>query len=255
MASALHSAAVSRAAEVQAAIAQVRDPEIDETVAALNFIVGTVIDGDSVTVTLRLPTFWCPANFVFLMGGDIRDAVLGLPWVRHFKFELVDHFAADEISRGISEKQSFAQVFPREASKDFGDLRLTFDKKAFLMRQAALVGYMRRAGFNDQVLTQMSVAELDGLAAAKGGELKVLASDYLAKRRDIGLSDQDRAITTAEGDGIEACGLPQHLRDARKVTMSAQSNGEMCRILMSARLSGAACAAHGHAPHSEKGNS
>lgn len=244
---------MTREAEVQSAIAAVRDPEIDETVAALNFIVGTEIDGDSVTVTLRLPTFWCPANFVFLMGGDIRDAVLALPWVRSFKFELVDHFAADEISRGISERQSFAQVFPRHAENDLGDLRLAFDKKAFLMRQEALVGFMRRAGFGDEFLIRMSVADLDGFADAKDGELKTLAGDYLAKRRDVGLANDGLAITTVEGEAIDAGALPQHLRHARKVTMSAQSNGEMCRILMAARHSGAACAAHGF--HSEKGNS
>lgn len=245
---------MSRAAEVQAVIAKVRDPEIDETVAALNFIVGTEIDGDRVTVRLRLPTFWCPANFVFLMGGDIRDAVLALPWVRGFTFDLVDHFAGEEISRGVSERQSFAEVFPRHAEKDLGDLRLTFDKKAFLMRQEALIGVMRRAGFTDVFLTQMSVAELENLGQAKGGELGTLAYDYLAKRRGIGLSDEGSAIITPEGAMIEAQALPAHLRAARKVTMSAQANGEMCRILMSARLSGGPCAAHGRASHSEKGN-
>lgn len=249
--------ALSREAEVKAAIAQVRDPEIDETVAALHFIVATQIDGDSVTVTLRLPTFWCPANFVFLMGGDIREAVLALPWVRQFKFDLVDHFAADEISRGVSAGQSFTQVFPRDAARDLGDLRRTFDKKAFLMRQAALVGFMRRDGYSDEFLARLSGADLAAVAQRAGGELATLAQGYLAKRRDIGLglADDDRAITTAEGGAIEAPGLPAHLRDARKVTMSAQANGEMCRILMSARLSGGPCAAHGHAFQSEKGNS
>ena len=67
--------AAAREAEVRAAIAQVRDPEIDETVAALNFIVAVRVDGGDVAVTLRLPTFWCPANFVFLLGGDIRHSV------------------------------------------------------------------------------------------------------------------------------------------------------------------------------------
>lgn len=244
-----------RAAEVQAAIAKVRDPEIDETVAALDFIVGTEIDGDSVTVSLRLPTFWCPANFVFLMGGDIRDAVLALPWVRSFKFELVDHFAADEISRGISQRQSFAQVFPQHAENDLGDLRLAFDKKAFLMRQEALVGLLRRSGFGDDALTQMSVVELEAAAEAKGGELRTLAVDYLAKRRDIGLGDRDLAITTQEGGAIDAGALAMHLRQARKVTMSAQSNGEMCRILMAARHHSGPCAAHARDFISEKGNS
>ena len=252
MAGVPHSEAASRAAQVQAAIAQVRDPEIDETVAALNFIVGTEIDGDAVTVTLRLPTFWCPANFVFMMGGDIRDAVRALPWVRQFKFELIDHFAADEISRSITENRSFSKTFPNLAQKDLGDLRLTFDRKAFLMRQGALIDFMRRNGFADDFLVHASVGDLRALAEAHGGTLAELALDYLAKREAIGLSiaADDRAVTTPEGQAIAVAELQTHLREARKVTMSAQSNGEMCRILMSARLSGGPCALH-----SEKGNS
>ncbi|HTN97419.1 MAG TPA: hypothetical protein VL101_10620, partial [Nordella sp.] len=138
-----------------------------------------------------------------------------------------------------------------------GDLRSTFDKKAFLMRQAALVGFMRGDGYSDEFLARLSGADLAAVAQRAGGELATLARGYLAKRRDIGLglAGDDRAITTAEGGAIEAPGLPAHLRDAGKVTMSAQANGEMCRILMSARGSGGPCAAHGQVFQSEKGNS
>lgn len=230
------SEAAAREAEVRAAIAEVRDPEIDETVAALHFIVAVQIDGDNVSVTLRLPTFWCPANFVFLMGGDIRDAVLALPWVGQFKFELVDHFAADEISRGVSEGRSFARAFPREAATDLGDLRRSFDKKAFLMRQAALIDLMRREGFADDFLSSVNVAALKELTVP-GTDARERVRDYLEKRRAIGLdcADGSRAITTAEGEAIDARSLAGHLRDARRITMSARSNGEMCRILMASR--------------------
>lgn len=240
------SVAAAREAEVRAAIAEVRDPEIDETVAALHFIVAIDVAGDSVAVTLRLPTFWCPANFVFLMGGDIRTAVLALPWVRQFRFDLVDHFAADEISRGISEGHSFTQVFPREAVADLGDLRRSFDKKAFLMRQAALIDLMRRTGFSDHFLIDANIAGFREAAICKAGELQELVEAYLEKRAEIDLdcADGDRAITTAEGEAIEAASLATYLRDARKVTMNAQSNGEMCRILMAARHTNAICDGH-----------
>lgn len=230
------SVAAAREAEVRAAVAEVRDPEIDETLAALHFIVAVDVAGDSVAVTLRLPTFWCPANFVFLMGGDIRTAVLALPWVRQFRFDLVDHFAADEISRGISEGRSFAQVFPREAVADLGDLRRSFDRKAFLMRQATLIDLMRREGFADDFLLSVNVAALKELTVLDT-DARERVTDYLEKRHAIGLdcADGSRAITTAEGEAIEARSFAVHLRDARKVTMSAQSNGEMCRILMASR--------------------
>jgi metal-sulfur cluster biosynthetic enzyme len=239
------STAAAREAEVRATIAEVRDPEIDETVAALNFIVAVDIDGDSVVVTLRLPTFWCPANFVFLMGGDIRAAVLALPWVRQFSFTLIDHFAADEISRGISEGRSFRQVFPREAVADLDDLRRSFDKKAFLMRQAALVDLMRGDGFTDDFLSMVSVAALEELTV-RSKDLRQRVTDYLEKRRAIGLgcAGEDCAMTTAEGETIEAGSFAAHLRNSRKVTTSAQANGEMCRILMASRAATAACAGH-----------
>ena len=105
----------AREMEVRAAIAGVRDPEIDESVAALNFIVGVEVADDVARVSLRLPTFWCPANFVYLMAGEMRRAVLALPWVRGFELRLVDHFAADEINRAMSEGLGFAEAFPAQA--------------------------------------------------------------------------------------------------------------------------------------------
>ena len=125
---------------MRAAIAGVRDPEIDESVAALDFIVGVEVADDVASVSLRLPTFWCPANFVYLMAGEMRRAVLALPWVRGFELRLVDHFAADEINRAMSEGLGFAEAFPAHAEDDLDALRRTFDGKAFLMRQGVVVG-------------------------------------------------------------------------------------------------------------------
>ena len=38
--------------------------------------------GRRVHIGFRLPTYWCAANFAFLMADDMRRAVGALPWVR-----------------------------------------------------------------------------------------------------------------------------------------------------------------------------
>ena len=57
------------------------DPELDEPVTELGFVERVAVDGDTVEVDFRLPTYWCAANFAFLMVDDIRIAVEGAPWV------------------------------------------------------------------------------------------------------------------------------------------------------------------------------
>lgn len=239
----------NREAEVRAAISSVRDPEIDETIVSLDFIVDVCIDDGEVEISLRLPTFWCPANFVYLMAGDMRTAVMALDWVRTFRMQLVDHFAADEINRGITEDLDFSAVFPHQARGDLSDIRRTFAEKAFLMRQGELISFMTEQGFTAEFLLRSRVYEFRHAANAKAGRLGVLWDDYIQKRAEIGLCvDADTiALTDAAGNAIAVEGLTEHKREIRKVTTSARANGEMCRILMASRKAGFGCGAT-HAP-------
>ena len=68
-------------ADVRAALDRVVDPELDRPVTSLDFVQGVEIDGDVVTVRLRLPTYWCAPNFAWLMVSDAHDAVGALPGV------------------------------------------------------------------------------------------------------------------------------------------------------------------------------
>jgi metal-sulfur cluster biosynthetic enzyme len=233
------SEASSRVAEVRAAIAGVRDPEIDETIEALHFIVDIEVAHDLVAVSLRLPTFWCPANFVYLMAGEIRRAVLALPWARRFELRLVDHFAADEINRAISEGLSFTDAFPMHAVDNLDELRRTFDRKAFLMRQGALVSLLRRRGSTDEEIARLSADEL-AHKATLDEELATARSAYLQKWEalHLQLDPKGRIIVDLDGAPIAADKLPDHLRRTRGLTTSASANGEMCRILMAARRCG-----------------
>ena len=70
---------------VLAALAGVRDPELDRPITDLGFvsdvIVGSCARGSCVRVELRLPTYFCAPNFAWLMVADAHDAVSALPGV------------------------------------------------------------------------------------------------------------------------------------------------------------------------------
>jgi metal-sulfur cluster biosynthetic enzyme len=91
-----------RSAEIWSALGAVTDPEIDESVTSLEFITSVRIEsGNSVRIEFRLPTYWCAPNFAFLMASDMRDAVAELSWVEKVTVELLDHFSANLINRGV----------------------------------------------------------------------------------------------------------------------------------------------------------
>ena len=45
------------------ALSGVRDPELDEPVTDLGFVSELKVDGDTVGIRLRLPTYFCAPNF------------------------------------------------------------------------------------------------------------------------------------------------------------------------------------------------
>ncbi len=75
---------------------------------------------DSVRVDFRLPTYWCAANFAFLMADDMRIAVAALPWVRKVTVGLGEHMYADEINRGVAAGLSFQATFGRRSQRRTG---------------------------------------------------------------------------------------------------------------------------------------
>ena len=99
---------------VEEALAAVLDPELDESLLDLGFIHAVEVNCDRARIVLRLPTYWCSANFAYIMGEDIKVAVGAVPWVAGVDVQLVDHFAMDEINGGLSEGRSFEEVFGGE---------------------------------------------------------------------------------------------------------------------------------------------
>src|SRR6266699_5625164 len=87
--------------KVYKAIADVLDPELDESLVKLGFIDSVQIDGSDVTVSFKLPTYWCAPNFAYLMASDLRSRVQAMPGVASTRILLLDHCTSDEVSDGV----------------------------------------------------------------------------------------------------------------------------------------------------------
>ena len=83
------------------ALSGVRDPELDEPVTDLGFVSDLRLEDDTVSVRLRLPTYFCAPNFAYLMVADAREAVLSVPGVRRASVMLDDHYASEELNTSV----------------------------------------------------------------------------------------------------------------------------------------------------------
>src|SRR6201994_3912248 len=126
-------AAPSLAKSALAALATVRDPELDTPITAMGFVASCVVSCEGrAVVRLRLPTFYCAPNFSYLMAADSYDAVMSVPGITSAEVILEDHFAADEINAGVAAQAGFVASFDGEAVSELGDLRAQFLRKAVM---------------------------------------------------------------------------------------------------------------------------
>ncbi|WP_159714071.1 iron-sulfur cluster assembly protein [Geminicoccus flavidas] len=226
-------------AEVMARLDEVLDPELDQSVTSMGFIESVTVEGRVVDVAFRLPTFWCSANFAFLMAVDMKAAIEQLDWVAEARIRLVDHFAARKINEGVARNARFDEVFAGEATTDLSEIRRLFREKAFLGRQAGLLRALaaERGVEGALALTLGGLREL----AHGSGELRPLAMRYLTARLVDGgpVTPDAPAFTTLAGDAVLVERYTQHLREIRRVRGAAEANAEMCRMYLEARYAGA----------------
>lgn len=249
------SGAVITQEQVYAVIADVLDPELDEPLVTLGFIDRVEVRGTDVTVTFKLPTYWCSPNFAYLMASDLRARVRTLPGVASVRIELLDHCAEEEITAGVNSGLSFAEAFADEAidDKDLEELRQTFLRKGFLMRQDNLLRRMLKAGLDETTLLNLTLTDLviDELAdiafvATPRGVVRLegagrMAAHYLRKRRAIGLSQAEDAplMSDDKGQAIAPGGLQEFLRRSRSVRLNIMFNISLCKGLFRTRYEGA----------------
>ena len=224
--------------EVLACLAAVTDPELDEPVTDLGFVEGVTVGGDgTVAIDFRLPTFWCAANFAYMMAEDMRDAVTALPWVTRVVPRLQEHMCADEVNRGVAGGLAFGAAFGEAGDDDsLASLRTTFRRKAFQSRQEALLRALLAQGFDKAALVAMTVAELEGTAVTDPEDADLLRR-YLEMRARVGgpAGPDYRAFVTVEEAPLTDAGFDEHLRTLSSVRIAMEFNGALCRGLLAAR--------------------
>ena len=137
-----------KAAEIWRRLEVVTDPELDESVVDLAFVTNVDVDNtDHVRIGWRLPTYWCAANFAFMMADDLRVAAAEAPWVSGVTVELGEHMYAETINTGVAAGRSFQESFGKEADGNLDEVRRTFLLKAFQRRQEALILNLMEAGY------------------------------------------------------------------------------------------------------------
>jgi metal-sulfur cluster biosynthetic enzyme len=225
-----------RQAEVWACLQSVTDPELDESVTELNFVSKIDVDPESrVHIEFRLPTYWCAANFSFLMADDMRRAVSALDWVQGVSVVLSEHMYAEKINEGLAKGLSFRETFGAEADGSLDDLRQTFLLKAFQRRQAALLNYLIGAGHAPDTVVSLTLTELDRLTLDVEGAK--LLQRYLERRAVVHAPGTDGfAFVDVAGARLKADSLVGYLSGLRRVGVNAEFNSALCRGLLSVRF-------------------
>ncbi|HEX8033290.1 MAG TPA: iron-sulfur cluster assembly protein [Ktedonobacterales bacterium] len=240
--------------DVWAHIGEVMDPELDQPLDKLGFVESVEIQGADVVVNFRLPTYWCAPNFAYMMTADLRERVARVPGVETVTIRLRDHFAEDEITDGVNAGRPFSQTFAGEADGELDELRMTFLRKAFLVRQEQLLRALLRAGYTPEQLVRLTASDIQvqgdalltrevrdqggpGDAADAGWRHIPHAARtfalYRQKRAAAGL-DMAAAgplFTTAEGEPLTPESVPQVLRAARTIRLNGAFNTILCTAL------------------------
>ncbi|HEX5913510.1 MAG TPA: iron-sulfur cluster assembly protein, partial [Rubrobacter sp.] len=203
-------------AGVLGALSGVRDPELDEPITELGFVSDLEIEGETVNIRLRLPTYFCAPNFAYLMVADAREAILSVPGVRWANVVLDDHYASDEINGGVNEGHGFDGAFPGETQgPNLGELRSIFQRKSFVSRQEKLCRALLTGGSTPAELVQMRVGDLPPTDEAE---------KYLERRAELGVdvSPGSPLIVDPDGRRVPEEAVVEHLRFAKTVRVSIE---------------------------------
>ena len=225
-----------RQAQVWACLQSVTDPELDESVVELKFVTHADVDENNhVHIGFRLPTYWCAANFSFLMADDMRQAVTALDWVKGVTVVLGEHMYADKINAGLSQGLSFQDTFGAEADGNLDDIRQTFLVKAFQRRQVALLNHLATAGHTAEELILLTLSDLECLAVDAEG--RKLVQRYFERRHVVGPIRPDAlAFITSEGTALKVENYTSYVSGLRRIGVNAEFNGALCRGLLAVRF-------------------
>ena len=214
---------------IAGALSTVRDPELDEPITDLGFVKEVRVDGGRVAVTLWLPTYFCAPNFAYIMAADAKAAVATVDGVTEVAIRLIDHHAAEEINDGLAAGRDFDETFPDETAGDgLSEVRLRFDRKAFVARQQQLYKQLAEDGMTPAEILGLTLGDLPDTPEARR---------YLDRRARVGLDTSERSAFLVDLDGkpVTADNLDRHLLFARTVSVSIEGNASFCRGLLATR--------------------
>lgn len=215
---------------VQVALATVRDPELDEPITALGFVAScTVADDGHVEVRLRLPTYFCAANFAFLMVADAYDAVSATEGVTSVDVALLDHFAGEQINAGVAARAGFVASFEGEAVAELDALRADFLRKAVMAGTYQVCRPLVAQGRTPAELATLTMGEIPDSA-----ELARLRR----RRAELGIptgADAPLVIDPVTGGAVGVDALPVHLNRARLHKVGIDANTGICRGMLAHR--------------------
>jgi metal-sulfur cluster biosynthetic enzyme len=213
-----------------AALAIVRDPELDEPITTLGFVAScTISDDGQARVRLRLPTYFCAPNFAFLMVADAYDALVGVRGVRSAEVILEDHFAGDQINAGVAAQAGFVGSFRGEAVAELAELRANFLRKAVMAGTDLVCRPLLANGTTPEELRKMALSDVP-----PSPELTRLRR----RRGELGLPVNDDApllIDPVTGERVEAEMVPLHLRRARLTQTGIEANTSICSGMLAHR--------------------
>jgi metal-sulfur cluster biosynthetic enzyme len=225
-------------------LAQVLDPELDESILDLGFVRSLRLRSGHASIALQLPTNWCAVNFAYLMAEDVRQALLTMDGVSAVSVSLGDHCAAAEIETAVNAGRPFAEAFSGEGAGSLAILRLTFQRKGFISRQERLLRDLLAAGCAPPTICALRLGEV----SAEGEAMVIRQSDstviaagtatllrrYLERRTELGLDCNLAAPLFVDLDGrpFSVARLQDHYEAARTLRVALEANGLFCRALL-----------------------
>ncbi|HWQ17821.1 MAG TPA: iron-sulfur cluster assembly protein [Sulfolobales archaeon] len=89
------------------------DPETLSSIVDLGFIRKFEERGDSVSITLSPPTFWCPPVFLYMILEDLREKLMQK--YSSVNIEIVGHHDSERLTRCINNGLRFDECYHGES--------------------------------------------------------------------------------------------------------------------------------------------